>query len=242
MSASPFQQTASDKSADDFQLPPSGLHPAVVIGVIDLGTHENSYRGEKKSDKRSYFIVWELAGSKNNEGKPFVVGEDFTDSLGKKSNWRAFLVAWRGKDFGPDEPFDPLNLLGIKCVVNLSLGSTSEGKKFVNVEAASPPMVNQIIPDAVHPTFWFHLAVWGDPTIEPPIPDYYPRVYGRKVADEIKNSREWADLKAKHALIPASNPATNGASKAGAGTPPQQTQPLEREYDPAKAQLASAGF
>lgn len=249
VSDSPFVQQVSNSSADDFQLPPPGLHPAVVVGFVDLGTHENSYHGEKKPDKRVNYVIWELTGTKNNEGKPFVVGCDFTDSLGKKSNWRAFLVDWRGRDFAPEEKFDPLVLLGVKCVVNLSLGEGKEDdqgkrKRFINVEAASPPMVGQVVPDATYEPFWFHLSVWGDPTIEPPIPAWAPRCYKDTLAEKIKKSHEWADLKTKHGLIPASNPtpASNGHAQPGAGTPPSQTAPLDRNYNPATAPLQSAGF
>lgn len=244
VSASPFVQQVNDSSADDFQLPPPGLHPACVVGFVDLGTHENSYNGEKKPDKRINFVIWELVGTKDNDGKPFIVGCDFTDSLGKKANWRAFLVAWRGRDFAQNEVFDPLVLLGVKCNVNISAGLTTEGKKFVTVETASPPMAGQTIPDPVREQFWFHLSVWGDPTIEPPIPGWAPRNYGKTLASEIKKSREWVDLKAKHNLIPASNPApaANGTSQPGNGTPAAQTQPLDRNYNPATAPLQSAGF
>lgn len=215
MSASPFLRKANDEASGDFELPPSGLHPARVVGLVDLGTHKNEYKGEVKADKRLIYLAWELVLTKANTGKPFVVGEGYTDSLGKSSNgqssnYRKLLEEWRGTPFQQNEEFDPYVLLGRDCVVNLSLGLTSKGKKFSQVNSVSPPMQGQNIPDASVAPFFWHFSMWGDPAVDPPIPEWMPRYLGDLVLDVIHESREWAVLKQQQPVIPAANMPPNG--------------------------------
>lgn len=229
MSASPFaKQASNNEGSENYELPTVGLHAARLIGIFDIGTHHGEYKG-KPNMKRSNFIVWELMDCRTTEGKPFVVGNDFNESLGKNSNWRILLEGWRGRPFADKEPFDPFVLLGVACIVNLQLG-VSGNKKFVDVTSVSTPMQGQSIPPATIEPAWFHLSAWGDPTIEPIIPEWCPRIYGRLLVDDIKKSDEWKDLIQKHAVIPASN---GNGQKPGTGPAPQQTQPLNREYAPA---------
>src|SRR5262245_56875671 len=98
MSASPFKRKATNTSNEDFELPPAGLHPAVLIGLVDLGTNTEEYNN-KEYEKHELFVAWELVGTKNNGDEPFVVGQDYNESLGKKSNWRKLLEGWRGRPF-----------------------------------------------------------------------------------------------------------------------------------------------
>lgn len=213
--ASPFQRKATVQSTDDFELPPAGLHPARVVALVGLGTHENEYKGEKKPDKEMVFLAWELVGTKTNAGKPFVVGEGYTDSLGKSSdgkasNYRKLLEGWRGQPFEKDEEFDPFVLLGMECVVNVSIGLSKKDKKFSQVNSVSPPFEGQNVPEATRELFCWHISQWGDHSVEPPIPDWMPRYMGDKLIDVIKASKEWMKLESQGKLIPAANMPSNG--------------------------------
>ncbi len=188
---SPFAAKASEKEFEDFELPPAGLQPAVLVAMIDLGTHDFEYQG-KKNEFRKVFLVWELTGEFDSGGNPFLVAQDYTLSLGKKANFRKMLEAWAGRTFGADEEFDPLTLLGKPCVVNLSLGMTkSSGKKFIEVAGVARPMKGQNVPPSSHKPFTWHLTQ-REGTGDPPIPEWIPRNYGRLVVDDIKASKEWA--------------------------------------------------
>jgi hypothetical protein len=187
---SPFAMRASEKEFEDFELPPPGLHPAVLVSMIDLGTHSFEYQG-KTNELRKVFLVWELTGEFDSGGNPFLVKQDYTLSLGKKANFRRMLEAWAGRSFGPDEDFDALVLLGKPCVVNLSLGTNKDGsKKFIEVTGVSAPMKGQAVPPASHKPFVWHMSQ-AEPGNDPPIPEWVPRNYGRLVADDIKKSKEW---------------------------------------------------
>jgi hypothetical protein len=230
MSQSPFARKANNQETGDFELPPAGLHPAYCVGLIDLGTHENEYHGEKKPDKRVLFIAWELAGTETNGGGPFVVGQEYTDSLGKKANWRKMIEGWRGKPFQPDELFDPINLLGVKCVVNLSIGMTKDEKQFSDVTSVSMPMKGQAFPEIHHTPYFWHFAVWEDATKDPDIPDWMPRVYGKTLLSKIKQAKEWLALEAKDKTIPQSKPQSNG-SPAGRHPAPAETAAAMKEQE-----------
>ncbi len=205
MSASPFQKQASNQQGDDFELPPAGLQPATMVGLVDLGTQDDEYDG-KATEYRHIFLVFELT-AKDVDGDPFLIGADFTDSFNKKAKYRKFIEAWRGKAFGDGEIFDPYVLLGLKCVLTLTAGRSKSDKNFVNVTSAAPPMQGQVIAEAVHQPFFFHLSTWSDPNGNP-IPDWMPRSFGKPLIDILKKSHEWLKLAGHSTPAPTK---TNGS-------------------------------
>ena len=68
---------ASSTEGGDFELPPSGSYPAVLIGLIDLGTHDREYNG-KTDEVHKLLFVWELVTESKADGDNFVVIKDFT--------------------------------------------------------------------------------------------------------------------------------------------------------------------
>ena len=218
MADSPFKRKASNTGGEDWEIPDPGLHPATVIGLIDLGSHNNDYQGEKRDPKRILFVVWELA-TLDTDGKPFLVGEGFTDSLHKKANWRKLLAGWRGRDFQEGEEFDPINIVDVKCLVTIAHGISSKDKKYAHIAAVAPPMKGQAIPDRKNDLVMFHLSMIDSTTANIDIPDWMPRYMGDKLIDVIHESYEWKAMKerefaagqAKAATVPKSN---------GAAAPP----------------------
>lgn len=117
--------TASDQGGGSFQLAPAGAHPARCIHVIDLGTQHDTYMGKPKI-QRKVRIGWELVNEKavfiEEKGEEsFMIGQDYTMSLGEKANLRHMLESWRGKPFTADElkGFNLNVLLGKSCLVNV---------------------------------------------------------------------------------------------------------------------------
>jgi hypothetical protein len=209
---SPFGQKAENKSGEDFEIAPAGLHQATLISLIDLGTQTNTYNGQT-SVARKIYVCWELASEFDREGKPFIVGQEYTLSLnGDKAKWRLMIEGWRGRRFNENEEFDPIVLLNQPCNITLTAGETANKKKYVKVTAVAALMKGQQPKPTVNPAFAWHLSTWGDPKIDPPIPDWCPPVYGDAVIDKIKESAEWKEIREKSILIPASNPAPNGLS------------------------------
>ncbi len=208
--ANPFRRKASNEDGESFELPEAGLHPAVLVALVDLGTHHGEYQGNP-TEKRSIFAAWELIGSKmKTENKPFVIGQEFNSSLHKKSNWRILLEGWRGRAFTQDEEFDCEKLLNAKCIVQIQIGLSKKDKKFAEVISVSTPFKGQTIPDATFTPFYWIIDMWGDYSIDPPIPEWMPRNYGRTLVDEIKDSDEWKASKSLKKWESIDKPAANG--------------------------------
>ncbi len=225
---SPFGQKASNKEGEEYELPTSGLHPGILIGLIDLGTHRFEYQG-KVSENRKIFLAWELTAEHDTEGNTFVVGADYTWSLHKKSNFRKMLEAWSGRTFSEDEEFDPLVLVGKPCVLNIARGQTSKGKEFVEVSGVANPMRGQTIPPNTREPFAWHLSQ-AQMNEDPPIPDWMPRIYGRFVKDDIKASSEWSLLTQQPGHGNLAKPQANGAAKPV--TNPSAVAPVETDKPP----------
>ena len=115
-----------------FKMPEPGSYSATCYRLIDLGTQESNYQGEKKY-ARKVMIGFEL-DEEMEDGKPFVVATTMTVSLHEKATLRKFLSGWRGRDFTPEEllGFDPHKLIGAPCLLSL----VQKGD-YVNVDTAS---------------------------------------------------------------------------------------------------------
>lgn len=126
----------------EFELAPAGTHQAVCIGVIDYGTQETEYEGQK-SNKHQVQLVWELSNEPMKDGRPFTIrSRRYTWSTSRKAALRKDLESWRGQpfkdtDFGPDG-FNIRNLLGANCLLSVIHREGSKGGTFANVSSISP--------------------------------------------------------------------------------------------------------
>lgn len=190
---SPFATKASSSDGGDFELPPSGTHPAVLIGLIDLGTHEREFNGEK-NDVHKLLLIWELTGEHDSKGDPFVVAKDFTWSLNKKAKLRGFVEGYAGRALIDGEEYDLGLMLGQPCMINLTEGTSGKGNKFVDVSSISKPMKGLTVPPTDKQTFALVLSMLTSLKDDWAIPEWVPKLYGRKVEDDIKASREYLKL------------------------------------------------
>jgi hypothetical protein len=187
---SPWKQTTSNNEGGDYERPKPDLYPACLVAMIDLGTHQHVFNGEKKT-LHMVRLVWELVTENDSMGRPFKVALDFTLSLNVKAKLRHFLEAWEGRKYGADEPVDLESYLGKHCMLNLT-ASGKEGK-YVDVDSVTKFMKGlRPEPPSVQPFIWTFEG-W-DPKAEPPIPEWVPSPFGRKALDEIKKSPEWSAL------------------------------------------------
>lgn len=148
----------TDSGGKDFEQAPTGNHVAICYQVIDLGTQKGEYQGVPNFN-RKVSIRWELPEELMKEGesagKPFSVGKIYTASLSEKATLRAHLESWRGRAFTPKElaGFDPKNLLGAACMVNVGL---SDKQKAKILSVASLPKGFKA-PQPVNPQVYFSL-------------------------------------------------------------------------------------
>lgn len=190
----PFSVRTTSGEGGDFELPKGDTYPAALVGLIDLGTHDSSFQGTV-SERHKILMVWELLTENDSKGVPFKVAKDFTLSLNSKAKLRAFLEGLEGRKYGDNEEIDLAKFLGQDCMVNVTEGTSASGKRFVDVASASRLIKGLQVPAPSVEPFAFAIADDLDPKFDPPIPEWVPFYYGRKVADEIKASKEWSRLK-----------------------------------------------
>lgn len=139
-------------SKSNFENPPTGTHIARCVGLIGIGTHKQSWNGEEYF-RDDVVIMWELPHEARSDGKPFLVNQTYTRSLGKKANLRHALVAWRGRDFTNDElkEFELKNILDKGCQIVL----TRNDKDYVNVTAVAGVPKGSQLPDATYELVYY---------------------------------------------------------------------------------------
>lgn len=140
-------------SGGSFEQPEPGTYAAVCYKIIDIGSQESEYQGQK-TVKRQVIIGWELNESMS-DGRPFVVSKFYTQSLNDKATLRHDLAGWRGRDFTPDElaGFDAKNILGKPCMLSLTL--TDKGRIKVASVAKLPK--GMTAPTQVNPSIFLSL-------------------------------------------------------------------------------------
>lgn len=150
---------AEKKEGGNFQQVEPGMYPARCYSMIEIGTIETEFNGEKKKAHK-VAITWELptetAIFRDEKGpEPFVVSKRYTLSMHEKSTLRKDLESWRGKGYTEEEAkrFDITKLLGQPCNLNvIHVPGKEAGKTYVQVASISPLMKGQVCPDQANPT------------------------------------------------------------------------------------------
>ena len=95
---------------NDFEKLTVGTYHGTCFRMVDLGTQDTEYNGEKKKKHlvRLDFEITESLEPEDNEvnmedGRPFGISRTYTASLFESANLRKELESWRGKSF--TEPF-----------------------------------------------------------------------------------------------------------------------------------------
>jgi hypothetical protein len=155
----------------DFEVLPEGVYIARCYQLIDLGVQETPFFNEDGTPKTAATVrfVWEILDKNEDgseflreDGKPFTIGQDFTNSLHEKSKLLPFLEGWRGKKFTPEEldAFELGNVLGTYCQIQVMHKLSTKGKLFPLVTTALPFKGTK--PEAVNPNVAFNMMQWDD--------------------------------------------------------------------------------
>ena len=102
-----------------FKHPEPGTVNAICTRVIDLGTQETTWQGQKKT-ARKVLIGWEIDQQMDDQ-RPFLVTARYTASIHPKSVLGQHLEAWRGRPFSEEElkAFDLNKILGACCLLTI---------------------------------------------------------------------------------------------------------------------------
>jgi hypothetical protein len=181
---------ASNKSGgEQTEIPSEINHPGVLVAIIDLGTHTNTYQGTTTTNRKLY-CVWELtdeqlSGTRNNQ----IIGTDLTLSFNKKAKIRQWMERMRGnKEYAEGEDIDYTKLLGTPCLVDVGHKENSDKTRtYAVIKGVSRLIKNMPTPKAQRTPF---LWLIGDGK---PIPKEAEEwwLYTGSVKDWIEKSPEW---------------------------------------------------
>jgi hypothetical protein len=114
---------------------PEGQHRAVCCDVVDLGMVTSQWEGQTRTAHKVR-LVFQI-DEPMDDGRPFMVSQQFTLSLHEKAALRKFLEGWRGVAFTAQElaGFDVETLLGANALLQIIHAHKPDGKTFANINA-----------------------------------------------------------------------------------------------------------
>jgi len=143
------------KPEGEFELAPQGTHVARCYSVVDMGNQQTNF-----GIKHKIRLMWELPNELMADGRPFVVGKEYTASLHPDANLTRDLVSWRGRAFTDEElaGFDVFKVAGAPCMVTVTHNKSNDGTKtYANVNTVTAIPKGMVCPDQVNPTAMFSL-------------------------------------------------------------------------------------
>lgn len=124
------------EKSNDFTPCPAGVHKAVCVRFVDLGTQtDDGPYGHQV--RRQVMISWEIAEERvevDGNDLPMIFNQYYTWSMHEKANLRQALEAWRGKGFndddlcGPPKGFNTRNLIGVGCQIHIMHNEKGKAK------------------------------------------------------------------------------------------------------------------
>lgn len=126
------------KAGESFKNPESGMHTAICYACVGLGTQRREFQGQSKSPEKHVKLAFELCepDDVNNDGSRMTIWtKDLLLNLSDKANLRKILESWRNRPFTKEEldGFDVANVVGVPCMLNISVG-----EKYANIVTINP--------------------------------------------------------------------------------------------------------
>jgi len=147
------------KQGGDFEMAPEGTHAARCYQIIDIGTQRVEYKGEQKL-RDKVILSFELPDEKMEDGRPFIIHQEYTASLNEKAKLRQHLEAWRGKAFTDEEMngFDIGCFLNQPCLVSISHRTSASGNHYTVISGISKPLKGQVIHELTNPAMKWEMG------------------------------------------------------------------------------------
>ena len=153
---------------------PTGLHPAILIWIIDIGQQETPW-GWKPRVMFTFELPKQVIEIEGEGFKPMVHSEEISPFIWETSNLGKFLQGWFGKL--PKEAFDLKKLLGKPCMLNI----IHKDNGYPKINSISPPTAEAKNFQPTNDLLVYELGS-GEPIPEK-LPDW--------IKLKIMNSREW---------------------------------------------------
>lgn len=130
-------------------LVPKGTHVARCIGLIHIGTIDEMYQGVSKKLEKinlTFELPEELHSFKEGEGKkPLVISQEYTLSMGKKSNLRPIVEGIIGTTLSDEEAygFNHEELVGMPCLLSVKHKMSAKGTVYSLISGTAALMRGQ---------------------------------------------------------------------------------------------------
>jgi hypothetical protein len=135
---------------------PAGTHIAVLYQIIDMGTQETEWQGQKKTG-RKLRLTWEFPKKLhdfNGEQKPLVISKEVTFSMYEKASLRPIVEAMCGKSLSDKEAddFDISSIAGKACLLAVTnKKSEIDGNVYARIAGVTPIMEGMEAPKPFNP-------------------------------------------------------------------------------------------
>lgn len=108
----------------DYEPAPAGTHKAICNRVVDMGTQEVEFAGDKKT-VRQILLGFEIEGLQTKKGSSFAISKTMTFSSHEKATFRKYAEALMGrafadKDLRGKKRLDAAELLGRGCLLSIA--------------------------------------------------------------------------------------------------------------------------
>jgi hypothetical protein len=192
----------------DFELPPAGNHPGLLVLIAELGTQTREIMG-KVTQAREVYLCWQFPFQENADAplRYFLIGKRFTYSFHTKSALRQLVEAWRGKPYQDGEKFHISKILGQPCLINVVHSTGKENRTFANLKGIAPLPRGTPVPQVRRePTSWEISTGKLEDLAD------LPYSYGAKVADLVSDAPEWKARVQGARATTTGGTTTNGAT------------------------------
>ncbi len=151
---------------------PEGTHNARLVSIIDLGTQEiKDFKDPNKINKiKKINLAWELIEEQKEDGSPFLVGKEFTNSTSSKSNLGKILKQWLGiKEFSSFDVETALNREALITIVHEE--NESSGQTYAKISNVAGIPKGLKVGKALTPRVIFDLDAY-DKEVFDALPEY----------------------------------------------------------------------
>jgi hypothetical protein len=192
--SNPFKGSLS-RGGGVTELVDEGQHLAVIVALIDLGTHvEPGYQGAPDREVRKCFIGFELVNEVKEDGSRFVVGQEYSTSLNQKSKLVQHLQKIRGKEYTDGEAIDVTSAVGKPCQVLIQHKTSGMGRRtYARIADVTAAPKGTKVGKPENETVIFFIDADED-DLQLPEQEWLPYTIGEKLSDKIARSPEWRSV------------------------------------------------
>lgn len=134
-------QVIAKQTGIEFSPHPEGQFAMTCVDVVDMGERLKSFKGTNPYLAATVKLVFQ-SGEVNEAGRLHEVSREFSLSMGKKANLRAFLGSWRGKSYTDEQARKGVELhklVGQSALVSVEHKTNADGSRtYANISTIAP--------------------------------------------------------------------------------------------------------